>query len=227
MELRALTETGRHEVQKLFDRDERVTTLEEATIREHSTPLGTSADVGSLEDALEEIVTDDDVDRYSTTIDARAAEPIREHLDLTRQRATRPGLWHWLAVTQFPEFVYHRWEKFADIEEKFLSAGRDVYSNAIHRLWWGAELTRDDDDYSRTRDMFSNGRLANDVLDAQFARYSSAAKVVVDELADATSDVVQKTTRDVRTELSVYTLELMTDDEIRTLVRRKRRQYDD
>jgi len=217
MQLRSLTKPGKRQVERVLEDGGRVTEIDTSTIREYSAPIhGVEADVDGLREALSDIT--DKHERYDHSIDAAAAEPVREYLDFSRQTAADAGLWHWLAVSELHEFVYYRWRESGNIEEKFLKAGADIYSNAIHRLWWGAELTRDENDYTRTETMFQQGELANDVLDRWFARYKPAAKVVVDELDGKDSDVISDITRDFKGELSRYSLELMGPDEIRTLV---------
>jgi hypothetical protein len=203
----------------MLDEGRRVTDLDDTTIREYSVPIqDLTADLDGLRDELEDIVADKEP--YDHEIDAEAAEPVREYLDITRRVAAKDGLWHWLAVSEFPNFVYHRWRESGNIKEKFLKGGTDIYSNAIHRLWWGAELTRDGSDYDRTRRIFMQGELANDVLDRWFARYEPAAKTTVDSLDGEDSSFISDTTRDMRNELSGYTLELMTEDDIKEFIDR-------
>ena len=222
-ELRELTEPGRRKVKEVLEDGNRVMEIDERTLREYSSPIrDVTADLDGLGNELEAIIEDDrkDHEQYEHTIDVAAAEPVRVYLDIPRRVAAKDGLWHWLAVAKYPEFVYHRWRETGNIEEKFLAAGTDIYSNALHRLWWGAELTREGDDYTRTRAMFAQGELANDVLDRWFARYLPASHTIVDFLAGEDSDTVSDLTRDFRNELSSYTLELMHDDEIEALLTR-------
>lgn len=215
-QLRSLTQPGHRHVERLLDNGNRVTAIDDATIREYSVPIqDLTADLEGLRQELNEVTNDNE--EFSTEIDVAAAEPIREYLDMSRHQAANDGLWHWLAVSEFPDFVYYRWRESGDITGKFLEGGTDIYSNAIHRLWWGAELTRDGTDYDRTERMFSQGELANDVLDRWFARYDPAAKVVVDTLSGEDSDIISDVTRDLRNRLSRYSLEMMRKDEIRTL----------
>ena len=217
MQLRSLTQPGKREVERILEDGRRVTEIDASTIHEYSTPVhGVEADVDGLREVLSDIT--DEYGEYDHEIDAAAAEPVREHLDFSRHIAADAGLWHWLTVSELHEFVYYRWRESGNIEEKFLKAGTDIYSNALHRLWWGAELTRDGNDYTRTETMFQQGELANDVLDRWFARYEPAAKVIVDELDREDSDVISDVTRDVKSKLSGYSLELMEPPEIRKLV---------
>lgn len=222
-ELRELTKPGRNEVKRVLEEGNRVTEIDEATLRDYSSPIrGATADLEGLRRELDAIVEDDDEEhkQYEHTIDAAAAESVREYIDIPRRVAAKDGLWHWLAVAKYHKFVYHRWRESGNIEEKFLAAGTDIYSNALHRLWWGAELTREGDDYTLTRAMFRQGELANDVLDRWFARYQPASRTVVDFLAGEDSDTVSDLTRDFRNELSSYTLELMQEEEVEALLTR-------
>lgn len=223
IQLRELTEPGRRQVERTLEEGDRVTSINDETIREYSVPIqDLSSDIKGLREELESIVDADEPEEYSHLIDAEAAPLVREYIDITRRQAAKDGLWHWLAVSEFPEFVYHRWRETGNIEEKFLAAGTDIYSNAIHRLWWGAELTRDGSDYERTEQMFSQGELANDVLDRWFARYRPAVKTVVDQLDGDDSDTISDLTRDIRNELSSYTLEIMRGEDVEDLIERLR-----
>lgn len=221
-ELRELTNSGRRLVERTLQDGGLVTDLDDTDLRQHTVRIeGATADLDGLREELD--VIRDNLREYDHHIDAAAAEPIREYLDLSRREAANERLWHWLAVAEFPEFVYHRWpdRDSLDNEEKFLAAGTDIYSNALHRLWWGAELTRDGEDYDRTCHMFEQGELANDVLDRWFARFQPAAKVIVDQLRCHDSTTISDTTRDLRNDLSRYTLELMTSEDISSLVDRE------
>jgi len=90
-------------------------------------------------------------------------------------------------VLEFPEFVRYRWQG-DDLRGKSLDGGEDIYSNALHRLWWIAEITRDGDDYTQTEEMFEMQELANDVADRWFARYEPMTWACVDELNSSVVD---------------------------------------
>jgi len=215
-QLKELTEAGRREVKKVIEQGDPVTQVPDSTLREHSYDIdGVTADLDTLREELDDVV--DQYDENDHNIDKAAAPHVRECIDISRRTAARVGLWHWLTVCKFPDFVYHRWPD-ADDEEKFLDGGADIYSNAIHQLWWGAELTREGDDYTTTEQMFGQGRLANDVLDSWSSRYAPSAKIHTQTLLGESSDMVQETSRDIRNNLSVYTLELMSDSEIQNFM---------
>lgn len=212
-QLKELTEAGRRKVKETIDRGDPVTDISDSILREHSYDIdGATADLETLQEELKTIVEGHEENDHN--IDAAAAPHVRECISISRRTAARTGLWHWLTVCRFSDFVYHRWPD-ADDEEKFLAGGTDIYSNAMHQLWWGAELTKDGDDYTVTKEMFGQGRLANDVLDSWSSRYELAAKIHTKTLLGESSTTVQETSRDIRNNLSVYTLELMDKSEIK------------
>jgi len=118
-------------------------TLTDEQLNEYVEPMPgrPTADLDRVDAAVKDIL--DEYPEYETAIDGALAEEIHRALAITRRTAGDPGLWHWLAVVRYPELVRHRWEYRSEeaMREKFLGAGSDLYSNAIHRLWWIAELT--------------------------------------------------------------------------------------
>lgn len=179
---------------------------------------GATGDLDALKEALNDVV--DDHESEDPVMEKEAAVAIHEHLDITRRHAAHPELWHWLAITQFPEFVRHRWSIDGAIEEKFLGAGKDVYSNAIYRLWIFAEMTSDADDYTRTRTLLSEGNqfLANRIFDRSFGRVEPMVKAVVDVLAEHDTDTVKAVTQTLRNRETNYRIETMSRDELEPLV---------
>ncbi|WP_157572945.1 DUF6339 family protein [Halogranum rubrum] len=192
----------------------------------------TQFDVEGLRDKFNAIISDDKVDRAE--IDAKMASEVRKHLDLTREQAAHDGMWRYLAVVEFPEFVRHRWpypdkssgRSFSAAQDKYLEGARDLYEQALVRLWWIAELTREGDDYSRTRAALEKQELANDVFDRGYARYPPAVRAIVDELKDAKSPVVSKATTKLNHAFSTIRLESLEEEEIKEMVRQIRKQVE-
>jgi hypothetical protein len=106
------------------------------------------------------------------------------------------------------------------MREKFLGAGSDLYSNAIHRLWWIAELTQERGDYSLTDDVFSNQTMVNKVFDRWFARYRPAVVALCDELSDEPSWVIDETTRRFNHALTNVQLEGLDHADAREMIQR-------
>lgn len=218
--------------------------LTEDELRPYLQPLGRSIDLSAIDERIEEIRADDDIDAQSSLIDAELAPTLHRTLNLTRYEAADAGLWHYLCIVRFPEFVHYRWdhvfnpESPGNMEEKFLKAGTDAYSNALHRIWWGAELTYEesdsgeveDRDYSRTDRVLGFQELANDILDHDFARYVPVTHACGDLLCHgalndikeegtyddppSNSDIVSRTTTLLREELTVRRVESMDKDDI-------------
>lgn len=87
-------------------------------------------------------------------IDGESAKIIHELLPLERKEACDSRFWHYLTVSEYPEYVAWRW--FDSNREK---VNKERYlgrwdGNALGRLWWWAEFTCDpannNDNYHHT-----------------------------------------------------------------------------
>jgi len=183
-------------------------------------PDGVTGDLQSLDLSVERVLTE--YSETDTAMDGALAQDVHQCLDITRRTAGDPGLWHWIAIARYPEFVRHRWEfrSEAAMREKFLGAGSDLYSNAIHRLWWIAELTSDGDDYTLTEEVFANQTIVNKVFDRWFARYQPAVVAICDELVYEKSSVVDEVTRRFNHALTNVQLEGLSEEDAHDLTRR-------
>lgn len=217
--LKRLDEEGRRLVGEPFMRGE--VELQTHEVAKYVSPLPNepTGDLERLDRAVADVVSSHD--RFDTDIDGELAEEVHRSLDVSRRVAGDPGLWHWLTVVKYPEFVRHRWEftSEAAMREKFVGAGSDLYSNALHRLWWIAELTHEGDDYTLTRTVFDNQTMVNKVFDRWFARYQPAVVAICDELADEPSRVIDETTRRFNHALTNVQLEALSEGEARELIR--------
>ena len=180
-----------------------------------------TADLEALDSAVNRVVSNHS--RYDTAMDGALASDVHRRLNVSRRVAGDPGLWHWLAVERYPHFVRHRWKYRSEtaMREKFLGAGSDLYSNAIHRLWWIAELTHDEStqDYGLTEKVFANQTIVNKVFDRWFARYEPAAVAVVRAVTDEDSIVVDKATSQFNHTLSSVQLEGLNESEAEKIIR--------
>lgn len=105
------------------------------------------------------------------TSDRWLASRVHAALRLTRREASDRGIWDWLAVLPLGEYVRWRWASYEDEKvkpERYTSS--DMNRQAIARLWWGAELTRNGDDYSATEILFSLQDIQNVWSVARFFR---------------------------------------------------------
>ncbi|AGB17590.1 hypothetical protein Halru_3024 [Halovivax ruber XH-70] len=219
-ELHRLTEDGRRLVGESFMRGEATLTEEQLAEYVETMPGNPTADLDKIDSAVTQVL--EEYPEHETEIDGALAEDIHRGLDITRRTAGDPGLWHWLAVVRYPDLVRHRWEYRSEeaMREKFLGAGSDLYSNAIHRLWWIAELTARDDDYSTTDAVFDNQTMVNKVFDRWFARYQPAVRAMCEELEDEKSSVIDETTRRFNHALTNVQLEGLSESDAREMVRK-------
>ena len=215
-----LTEDGRRLVGERFLQGETTITDDNLAKYVEMMPGEPTADLATLDSKVDSVVMSHS--EYDTAMDGALAADVHQCLDITRRTAGDPGLWHWIAVVRYPHFVRKRWKyrSEAAMREKFLGAGSDLYSNAIHRLWWIAELTEDDDDYTLTEQVFANQTMVNKVFDRWFARYQPAVVAICSELADEPSWVIDDVTRRFNHALTNVQLEGLTEGDARDLVRR-------
>ncbi len=103
---------------------------------------------------------------------------------LTRREAADKRIWEYLTVVEFPHYVRWRWQKLDDPDkmvpqDRFL--GEDS-KNALARLWWATELTRNGSDYERSRIALGISRFSVSWLHLILAHHRAAALAVVDFL---------------------------------------------
>lgn len=218
-ELHRLTEDGRRLVGESFMKGKATLTDEQLNEYVEPMPGHPTADLDRIDSVVQNVL--EEYPEYETDIDGALAEEVHRSLDITRRTAGDPGLWHWLAVVRYPDFVRHRWKYHSEeaMREKFLGAGSDLYSNAIHRLWWIAELTSRGDDYSITDAVFANQVMVNKVFDRWFARYQPAVRAMCGELADEPTRVINETTRRFNHALTNVQLEALSEDEAREMIK--------
>ena len=205
---------------------------DEEVFRRHRKSTELRGDIGrigeKLEEAMEKYDDDDEEKENIEKIDQFVAPTVHDAISISpREAAEREGIWHYLAVVEFPDFVRYRWPPDAaertktSMREKYLGRHRDVYSNAFHRLWWIAELTHDpslDDEYQRTVKALETQRLANTIFDRDFHRSPDVVQACVEVLAGESNDVIEQVTYRVNHGFSAVTLEAMSSDEIRDRV---------
>lgn len=207
--------------------------LPKEDINGYATSTGLYADLDWLGDRLNEIM--DEFVEYKGSMDRKAAPAVHQAVDISRREAADSGIWHDLAIRQFPEFVRHRWkyEGKRAMKKKFWTHGvpLDSVSSTFERLWWIAELTRNGDDYTYTRRAFGNRRLCFRVFDIQLGRYKPAARACIEVLHDEEedkyedNDTIDYTVQKFRKAASNVTLEGRTEDELVTIVREIKQDY--
>lgn len=225
-ELQELTPTGQALLgEAFFDGEERIT---EDDLGPYLNGTGIYLNLSPLDTLLEDLVEEEQLKGNKPAIDGEIAPAVHDILDLSRREASIDGIWHYLTVLRYPEFVRYRWD--SKMGEKFLKGGEDIYSNALHRLWWMAEISRDGTDYDRTEQMLSMQELANDIADRWFARYRPITHACIDALRPeavesfepANSAIASKTTTKLREKLTVVCAEALDYDQALALVEETR-----
>jgi len=97
------------------------------------------------------------------------APRVHSALRLTRRQASDRGIWDWLATGPLRPYVRWRWETNGNVVAARYSSS-DMNRQAIARLWWGAELTRNGADYSATEILFEVQDIQNVWSVARFFR---------------------------------------------------------
>jgi hypothetical protein len=104
--------------------------------------------------------------------DGSLAAHVHAVVRLSRREAADMRVWQFLS-TEFRDYVLWRWgEKAAPAANRI--AGR-TNRNAIARLWWGAELTRNGADYSAVSDAFRLQEISQWILDVEAFQNRAAA----------------------------------------------------
>ena len=154
----------------------------EINLSDYSMPFDRDVNLEHLENIINKAMTKFGDPQTSVTGTAAAAKSDRWlaprvhcSLRLTRREAALHGVWDWLALDPFNNYVRWRWGagdgKVAS--DRFVS--RDVRKHAIKRLWWGAELTRNGGDYSATDLLFTSTDVPNSWLNQHLFRHRPTA----------------------------------------------------
>jgi len=241
-ELRLLQQQAVSEIDEDFISGER--NIKPELFERHSSPVeGTDVDYGAIQDRIDGIFVDPEYPEYEASMDAELAPTIHAEIDIDRRTARDERIWYYLAAVKFDDFVRYRWRfDFEDSRaaafEKFLGETRanNLYSNAIGRLWWLAELTHVDpateaavdvgvdDEYELTRKAFEFNFLANRILDNAFHMSKPLVVAVVDQFADESQDLVNDMPDRLSTLLSMMPAEGWVDDNSVEVVEKLKRQ---
>ncbi|MCS3782677.1 DUF6339 family protein [Salinibacter ruber] len=115
---------------------------------------GSSIKIDPLEDVLSK--ASDKFENNPTASDAWIAPRLHSVLRLRRREVADEGVWNYLAVDAFPDYVRWRWKKRGGdmpATKRFVGPRRE---QAFARLWWWAELTWNGDSYKATRKIFQS-----------------------------------------------------------------------
>ena len=116
--------------------------------------------------------------------DAWLGPRVHATLRLTRREAADRRIWQYLTVVEFPHYVRWRWAN-PDYPEDPVPLDRflgEDSKNALARLWWAAEMTRNGSSYARTERALSTSRFSISWLHLILMHHRAAALAVVDFL---------------------------------------------
>jgi hypothetical protein len=118
--------------------------------------------------------------------DAWLGPRLHATLRLTRREAADKGIWEYLTVIEFPHYVRWRWASL-DNRDKVVPQDRflgEDSKNAMARLWWASELTRNGSDYQRSKTALGISRFSVSWLHLILAHHRAASLAVVDFLGN-------------------------------------------
>jgi hypothetical protein len=153
--------------------------------------------------------------------DAWLSPRVHASLRLTRQEASDPRIWTYLAIAVAPTYVRHRWGDPKTQEAASLDrfVNRDRKKQAIARLWWTAEMFRNGPDYRPVVDAFAMQDIPNGFVTYDCFENRPLAIGIVKELIGlnagrkATSRQVKKVGRTINLWLSTTSLDAVAPDE--------------
>jgi len=123
----------------------------------------------------------------SVASDAWLAPRVHASLRLSRREAAEGGIWEYLAVAIVPQYVRWRWRGKEKGTARKRYTGR-LDEQAIARLWWGAELTRNGPDYTPTTEAFKNQDVPNTWFRLNLFHHKPAIQAAVRFVATKSSD---------------------------------------
>lgn len=109
------------------------------------------------------------------------APRLHAALRLTRREAARKGVWRYLGVVVFPEYVRWRFKEpdWPPKAERFVGADS---KHALARLWWMAEMFRNGPDYTPAVKALSNQDVVNNLFRMGIAHHRPTALGAIDAL---------------------------------------------
>jgi hypothetical protein len=112
--------------------------------------------------------------------DSWLAPRVHTALRLNRAHASDKGLWHWLAIAVAADYLDWRWGNKGPInDERWYGP---IHKQALARLWWGAELFRNGEDYEPVEKAFKWQDFINSFQHRPLVRSRSFALGIIDVL---------------------------------------------
>lgn len=179
-----------HELQRFVRRlspDERVQMIADPSLVESASDVvtgdgGRPVPLDRFDELLAETIGRSERSQWpkESASDAWLAPHLHNLLRLTRAQASDRATWEWLAVRAAP-YVRWRWQDMGGVVAEDRWRG-PVHKQALARLWWGAEIFRDGDDYRPVQQAFRNQDLPNSLLHRPIVRCRPLALGLVQSL---------------------------------------------
>lgn len=141
---------------------------------------GRTTDLGPLRAVIDAAMAN----RTPRDSDAWLGPRVHATLRLTRREAADKRIWQYLTVVEFPHYVRWRWAN-ADRPEDAVPLDRflgEDSKNALARLWWATEMTRNGSCYARSEIALGISRFSVSWLHLILTHHRAAALAVVDFL---------------------------------------------
>ena len=163
---------------EFFESDSRTSNLDQ-----YLEPFGRDLDLEPLVTIVDKAMQKFDSERSKS--DSWLAPRVHATLRLSRREAGDRRLWSYLAAGPLFKYVHWRWRQDKKASGKFpvrfFGAMRE---QAISRLWWGAELTRNGRSYENTVKFFSNTDVPNSWMNLQAMQHRATAIAAVSFIYD-------------------------------------------
>lgn len=157
-----------------------------------------------------------------TELDAMMAEELHKALPISRRQATDQNMWAWLGVMHSPDFVARRWPT----DQK--SGARSVHRymgqpkrQTFSRIWWAAELSRNQNDYSLTNKIFSLPdfqQVYEDLFGRRFSHHRETLELFVDYVDGMKRSAMQQFAIELGVVFSTRPPECLTSAELSSLL---------
>ncbi|WP_162893011.1 DUF6339 family protein [Salinibacter ruber] len=212
-ELRRLNESGRNLVGPSFlEADSGKLRVAER----HLESLDRTIDLSEFN----EVVADhmDRYEAYDADIDGPMAVEVHRALPVTRRHAGDKGIWTYLTCIERPDFLRFRWGEGGSVDS---SRVQEMRRNAFARLWWSAELTRRNGDYSLTEELWSKTG-AQDLFEAligrNFSHHRPGISAFIREVGNEDREHIRAVAKKLSQALMTVVLETMEEEDIRNML---------
>jgi|SRR5579884_1061589 len=151
-----------------------------ALLADKITSFGRDINLDALADVIDECkrrFTELETGEAQTTpADQWLAPRVHAALRLTKREATNSEVWTYLAAYAFPDYVVWRWGRDRQLALSFTS---DVKKHPFKRLWWGAEMFRNGEDYRGVELAYRRSDVPNTSLSTQVMNNRAVALAVL------------------------------------------------